>query len=76
LGAAITAQSSGNINQGVATAIYGAPGASSSGTTTGTTTTTTTTATTGTGTGTTGVDQVTASYRGAYAFISIFVFKP
>lgn len=28
------------------------------------------------GTGTTGVDQVTASYRGAFAFVSIFVFKP
>ena len=77
LGATITKQNSGTINGGVASAVYGAPGASSSGSTTGTTgTTTTTTATTYPTIGTTGVDQVTASYRGAFAFISIFVFKP
>jgi hypothetical protein len=64
LGATITQQNNGNIIGGISSAIYGAPGSSSSGST-GTTTTSTT-----------GVDQVTASYRGAVAFVSIFVFKP
>jgi hypothetical protein len=63
LGAGITGQgTSGGSNTafptgGVATAIYTAPGSTS---TSGTTTTS-------------GVDQVTASYRGAFAFVSIYV---
>lgn len=72
LGATITAQNSGNIIGGISSAIYGAPASSSSGSTTGSTTGSTATTTTTT----TGVDQVTASYRGAVAFVSIFVFKP
>ncbi len=61
LGATITQPTS--IIGGICQTIYTAPsGTSSSGSTT------TTTAT--------GVDQVTASYRGAFAFVSISVFAP
>jgi hypothetical protein len=45
---------------GVSSTIYTAPSSSSSSSTTPTT----------------GVDQVTASYQGAVAYVSIFVFKP
>jgi hypothetical protein len=62
LGATITSQSS--IVGGVCTTTYTAPAGSSSSSTTTTTTTTT------------GVDQVTASYQGALAYVSIFIFKP
>ncbi len=47
---------------GISSAIYTAPGTSTSST--GTTTTAT------------GVDQVTASYRGAFAYQSIYVYAP
>jgi hypothetical protein len=46
---------------GVSSTTYTAPAASTSTTTTSTNT---------------GVDQVTASYQGAVAFVSIFIFKP
>jgi hypothetical protein len=62
LGATIAVVTS--INGGVCSTTYTAPGASSSSTTTTTTTTTT------------GVDQVTASYKGAFAYQSIYVFAP
>ena len=62
LGAVIT-PNDGSITGGISSATYAAPGTSTSST--GSVTT-----------GTTGVDQVTASYRGAFAFVSIFVFKP
>jgi hypothetical protein len=61
LGATITAQTS--IVGGVCSTIYTAPGASSSSTTTTTTLPTM------------AVDQVTASYQGAVAYVSISVYK-
>ena len=61
LGATIAQPTS--IVGGISSTVYTAPASSSSGT--GTTTTPTT-----------GVDQVTASYQGAVAYVSIFIFKP
>ena len=71
LGATITVPSA-TITGGVCSADYAAPGAAATTTTTTTTTATTPTTTTTT----TGVDQVTASYQGAVAYVSIFVYAP